>query len=61
MMVNKSDFLPKELLWCWDRQQLWIKDPRTLNLVQIGSSSGTGDTTDTQLMEQILTEVFGTG
>ena len=61
MMINKNDFLPKELLWCSDKKQLWIKDPRTLNLIQIGSSTGVGDTTDEELMEQILTEVIGAG
>ena len=60
MLVNKDDFLPKELLWCYDKQQLWIKDPKTLKLIQIGSSTGGGDVDD-ETMEQILTEVIGVG
>lgn len=60
MIKNSSDFLPKELLWCYDKKQLWIKDPLTLKLIQIGSSSGEGDV-DIETMEQILTEVIGTG
>lgn len=60
MITNKADFLPKELLWCWDTKELWIKDPRTLNLIKIGSTTG-GGTIDDELMEQILTEVIGTG
>lgn len=57
MLTNKADFLPKELLWCYDTKTLWIKDPNTLNLIQIGSSTTAPDET----MEQILTEVIGTG
>ena len=58
MITNQADFLPKELLWCYDKKQLWIKDPATLKLIQIGSS--TTDIPD-ETMEQILTEVIGTG
>lgn len=60
MLVNKDDFLPKELLFCYDTNQLWIKHPKTLKLVQIGSSTG-GDTPTDETMDQILTEVIGTG
>lgn len=58
MITNQADFLPKELLWCYDTKQLYIKDPLTLKLIQIGSS--TPDVPD-EIMEQILTEVIGTG
>ena len=56
MQAKKSDFLPAELLWCYDKQQLWIKDPKTLKLIQIGSSSGGNPTDDT--VDGILTSVF---
>lgn len=59
MLVNKDDFLPKELLWCYDTQTLWIKDPKTYKLIKIGST-GDGPIID-ETMEQILTEVIGTG
>ena len=58
MLTNQNDFLPKELLWCYDKKQLWIKDPNTLKLIQIGSST---DPIDDETMEQILTEVVGIG
>ena len=40
MQANKGDFLPKELLWCYDTQTLWIKDPKTYKLIKIGSTGG---------------------
>ena len=60
MMINKNDFLPKELLFCWDTNQLFVKHPKTLKLVQIGASS-TPTPEEDEIMEQILTEVIGTG
>ena len=60
MLVNQADFLPKELLFCYDTNELWIKHPKTLKLVKIGSSTGGGDIDD-ETMEQILTEVIGVG
>lgn len=62
MIKNKDNFLPNELLWCEDRKQLWIKDNRTKNLIQIGSVGG-GETPepDDKVMEQILTQIVGTG
>ncbi len=61
MMANKNNFLPKELLWCYDKQQLWIKDPKTNNLIQIGSSNGTEEPSTDETMEQILTQLVGSG
>ena len=40
MQDNKNDFAPAELLWCYDAKQLWIKDPKTYQLIQIGSAGG---------------------
>lgn len=40
MQDNKNDFAPSELLWCYDTKQLWIKDPKTYQLIQIGSAGG---------------------
>ena len=60
MIKNQEDFLPKELLWCYDRQALYIKDPRTYKLVMIGSTGGdTPDIPDDDTMDGILTEVIG--
>ncbi|MGL4373037.1 MAG: hypothetical protein ACRCS6_04580, partial [Turicibacter sp.] len=63
MLVNEKDFLPKELLWCYDKQQLWIKDPKTYKLVQIGSAGGGGgiEPPIPDYMEGILQEVIGSG
>lgn len=61
MQANKDDFLPKELLWCYDTQTLWIKDPKTYKLVKIGSTGGEDPDVDPEVMEGILTEVIGSG
>ena len=39
MNSNADNFLAAELLWCYDTQALWIKDPKTLKLIKIGSAS----------------------
>lgn len=60
MVTNQEEFLPKELLWCYDKKQLWIKDPKTLKLIQIGSSYQGGDEEPIdETMEQILLETIG--
>lgn len=59
MEANKDVFLPKELLWCYDTQTLWIKDPKTLKLIKIGSTGTDPDPEDT--MDGILTEIIGSG
>lgn len=61
MQTNKDDFLPKELLWCYDTQTLWIKDPKTYKLIKIGSTGGDDPDIDPETMEGILTEVIGSG
>ncbi len=61
MQANKDDFLPKELLWCYDTQTLWIKDPKTYKLIKIGSTGGDTPDPDPETMEGILTEVIGSG
>lgn len=61
MITNKDDFLPKELLWCYDKQALYIKDPKTYKLIKIGSTDGTDPDPDPEYMEGILTEVIGSG
>jgi hypothetical protein len=58
MTAKADDFLAAELLWCYDKQQLWIKDPKTLKLVQIGSSSGGGGTTDDDTVDGIITSLI---
>ena len=39
MIANQSNFVKAELLWCYDKKSLWIKDPSTLKLIQIGTTS----------------------
>ena len=55
MVANKGDLLPKELLWCYDTQALYIKDPKTTKLIRIGSTTNP-DEDDT--MDGILTEII---
>ncbi len=54
LIANKDNFLPKELLWCYDKQALYIKDPKTYKLIQIGSNTSVDDDT----MDGILTEII---
>lgn len=62
MQTNKADFMPKELLWCYDTQALYIKDPKTFKLIKIGSTGGGPEPgPDPETMEGILTEVIGSG
>lgn len=57
MMENEKYFLPKELIWCTDRKELWIKDPETYKMYKIGST-GTVDPPIDEKMEGILTELL---
>lgn len=43
MKNHVDDFAERELLWCYDTQTLWIKDPKTLQLIKIGATSGGSD------------------
>lgn len=58
MQTNSADFLSAELLWCYDKKQLWIKDPITSKLIQIGSSTDGGNTDDNTTVDGILTSTF---
>ena len=65
MIENQRDFLPRELLWVEDRQELWIKDSKTYKLIKIGSTTGGGGDpsipdVDPGTMKQIITEIIGT-
>jgi hypothetical protein len=40
MKNHSNDFAERELLWCYDTQTLWIKDPKTLQLIKIGATGG---------------------
>lgn len=62
MIFHKNAFRPKELLFCHDKNQLWIKHPITFELIQIGSGEGTGPEPPIEdKMEGILTEIIGSG
>jgi hypothetical protein len=43
MKNHSEDFAERELLWCYDTQTLWIKDPKTLQLIKIGATNGGSD------------------
>jgi len=60
MKAHSDDFAERELLWCYDTQTLWIKDPKTLTLIKIGATGGgseepeiTDDTMDGIIQETI--------
>lgn len=55
MVANKGDLLPKELLWCYDTQSLYIKDPKTTKLIKIGSTTNPDEN---NTMDGILTEII---
>lgn len=61
MQAHKDGFMTRELLWCYDTQTLWIKDPKTYKLIKIGSTGGDTPDPDPETMEGILTEVIGSG
>ena len=54
MQKYKDLFLPAELLWCYDKRQLWIKDPHSYQLIQIGTAQASGDVTDDDIMNGII-------
>ena len=60
MKAHQDMFEERELLWCYDTQTLWIKDPKTLTLIKIGATGGgseepeiTDDTMDGIIQETI--------
>lgn len=59
MLAHKDEFNAKELLFCYDTNQLWIKHPTTFKLVQIGSGGDTPQPPIDDDMEGILTELIG--
>ena len=59
MKAHADVFAERELLWCYDTQTLWIKDPKTLQLIRIGATSGSEE--DPQLddiMDGIIQETI---
>ena len=59
-MKNHSDeFAERELLWCYDTQTLWIKDPKTLQLIKIGATGGSDEPIDIETdMDGIIQETI---
>lgn len=55
MQKYKNNFLPAELLYCYNTRELWIKDPKTYQLIKIGATGGSGDDdTDDETMNGII-------
>lgn len=55
MVKFSNNFMPAELLWCYNTKQLWIKDPYTYKLIQIGTaSSGGGEQETDDIMNGII-------
>lgn len=50
MLKYKNNFLPAELLYCYNTRELWIKDPKTYQLIKIGATTTSGgeDNPDTE-------------
>lgn len=42
MLTYKDNFLPAELLFCYNTNELYIKHPKTLQLIKIGATGGGG-------------------
>ncbi len=57
MIANQHNFVVGELLWCYDTEQLWIKNIN-YELVLIGSSSDPQPPIDPEIMEGILQETI---
>lgn len=60
MITNKDDFLPRELLLCYDTNELWYKHPTSYKLIKIGGGGSTPDP-EPEDVDGILTEVIGSG
>lgn len=58
MQEHKDDFATSELLWCYDTQTLYIKDPKTYELIKIGASGGEEPEPEPDIMDGILTEII---
>lgn len=62
MKAHSDDFAERELLWCYDTQTLWIKDPKTLSLIKIGATGTGGDEEpeiDDDIMDGIIQQTIG--
>ena len=42
MIKYKDNFLPAELLYSYNTRELWLKDPKTYQLIKIGATGGGG-------------------
>ena len=59
MKNHADDFEERELLWCYDTQTLWIKDPKTLQLIKIGATGGSDEPIDIETdMDGIIQETI---
>jgi hypothetical protein len=60
MKNHAEDFAERELLWCYDTQTLWIKDPKTLQLIKIGAtgSGGSDEPIIDDIMDGIIQETI---
>ena len=56
MKAHSDDFAERELLWCYDTQTLWIKDPKTLELIKIGATGGGSE--EPEINEDIMDGVI---
>jgi hypothetical protein len=59
MKAHEEDFAERELLWCYDTQTLWIKDPKTYKLIKIGATGGGEDPEiDDDIMDGIIQQTI---
>ena len=59
MQKYKNNFLPAELLYCYNTRELWIKDPKTYQLIKIGATGGSSD--DNPDEEDIMNGIIQNG
>ena len=58
MKAHKDDFAERELLWCYDTQTLWIKDPKTYQLIKIGATGIDDGGEDEPIVDDIMNGII---
>lgn len=61
MLKYKDHFLPAELLFCHNTNELYIKHPKTLQLIKIGATGGGGTTPDDPDIEDVMNGIIQNG
>jgi len=59
MIKHKDNFLPAELLYSYNTRELWLKDPKTYQLIKIGATGGGSDEPEPE--EDIMNGIIQSG